>query len=250
MSESILLNDHGERVVVHQRHVNDRLRAHGNQPIEADGDCGPLTIRQSAFAAWFLGALDTTVKAVQGGTISVGVQSIIADPDSREDAQRERARARRDQHFPGANGNVAAPLHKIITSAHGFGPGHDGVDLICEANAPIFALCDAKVIDVRSRGWWGLGAQPSHGHPISDGDGIIQLECLIDDGPFRKGMHFGYGHAEHATVAVGQTVKAGQQLGRAGFANAWHVHFMANGGATHRGVGDRNPMPFVNYAMQ
>jgi murein DD-endopeptidase MepM/ murein hydrolase activator NlpD len=143
---------------------------------------------------------------------------------------------------------VASPV-KETGHSWGWHPGvHDGVDLICGPEAKIYALCDAKVIDVRSSGWWGKGAQASSGHPISDGDGIIQLECMIDIGPFRKGMHFGYGHAEGAVVKVGQMVRAGQHIGHAGFANAWHVHFMVNGGSTMRGVGDRDPWPFVAYA--
>jgi murein DD-endopeptidase MepM/ murein hydrolase activator NlpD len=150
-----------------------------------------------------------------------------------------------------AGGGVASPLAKILSSSWGWHPGaHDGVDLICLAEAPIFALCEAKVIDVRPSGWWGLGAQASHGHPIGDGDGIIQLECLTDVGPFRKGLHFGYGHAEHATVSVGQVVKAGQRIGTAGFANAWHVHFMVNNGDTMKGKGDHDPLPYVEYARK
>jgi N-acetylmuramoyl-L-alanine amidase len=101
MSETISANDQGERVRAHQRHLNDRLEAHGNQPIAVDGRCGSATIRQSAFAAWFLGALNTTVTQVLGGTISVGVQHIIADPDSRDAKQRRRARERRGKPFPG-----------------------------------------------------------------------------------------------------------------------------------------------------
>jgi murein DD-endopeptidase MepM/ murein hydrolase activator NlpD len=143
---------------------------------------------------------------------------------------------------------VAAPV-KETGHSWGYHPGvHDGVDLICGPDATLYAICDARVIDVRSSGWWGLGAKASSGHPISDGDGIIQLECLVDIGPFRKGMHFGYGHAEGAIVAQGQMVRAGQRIGHAGFANAWHVHFMVNGGNTDRGVGDRDPWPFVSYA--
>lgn len=150
-----------------------------------------------------------------------------------------------------ASGGVATPIAKILSSSWGWHPpGHDGVDLICLEGAPIFALCDAEVVDVRASGWWGLGAHASPGHPIADGDGIIQLKCLVDLGPFRKGMHFGYGHAEHATVKVGQRVKAGQRIGSAGFANASHVHFMANIGNTMRGVGDRDPMPYVRYAIK
>jgi murein DD-endopeptidase MepM/ murein hydrolase activator NlpD len=147
-------------------------------------------------------------------------------------------------------GGFASPVSKILQSSWGWGAGHDGVDLICPPEAPIFALCEGEVIDVRSSGWWGLGVQPSGGHPVSHGDGIIQIRCLTDVGPFKKGMHFGYGHAEHARVTEGQHVKAGQMLGLAGFANAWHVHFMVNAGNTKKGVGDRDPMPFVKYALK
>jgi murein DD-endopeptidase MepM/ murein hydrolase activator NlpD len=153
----------------------------------------------------------------------------------------------REKH---AGGGVATPVAKILSSSWGYLPGaHDGVDLICVEDAPIFALCEAEVIDVRASGWWGLGATASPGHPISEGDGIIQLRCLADVGPFRKGMHFGYGHAELATVRVGQRVKAGQRIGSAGFARAPHVHFMVNRGNTTRGIGDRDPMPYVGYAI-
>jgi hypothetical protein len=43
-------------------------------------------------------------------------------------------------------------------------------------------------------------------------------------------------------------VKAGQKIGHAGFANAWHIHFMVNGGGHTRGIGDRDPLPFINHA--
>jgi hypothetical protein len=107
MTEAIRLNDHGEVVLVHQRHLNDRLRAHGSQPLDVTGTCDSNTVKRSAFAAWFLGALDSTVEDVQAGTIAVGVQGIIADPDSREDAQRARARDRRGRPFSAADGSSA-----------------------------------------------------------------------------------------------------------------------------------------------
>jgi murein DD-endopeptidase MepM/ murein hydrolase activator NlpD len=148
-------------------------------------------------------------------------------------------------------GYVAAPVRPILEHSWGWHPGvHDGVDLITEANDILYAICDGTVIDVRSSGWWGKGARASGGHSVADGDGIIQIRCDVDAGPFKKGMHFGYGHAEQATVAVGHKVKAGQVIGHAGFANAWHVHFMCNGGNTTRGVGDRDPWPFVAYALK
>lgn len=145
---------------------------------------------------------------------------------------------------------VATPIANIISHDWGWHgrDGHDGVDLICTARAPLHAICNARVIDVRADGWWGKGAPDPA--TAAKGDGIIQLECLTDLGPFRRGMHFGYGHAEGAVVSEGQLVRAGQHIGFAGLANEWHVHFMANAGDTEKGIGDRDPWPFVAYAIR
>lgn len=157
------------------------------------------------------------------------------------------------RHSTGAH--VAVPVEPILGDKWGYHPGvHDGVDLIATFDDTVVAICDGVIVDARASGWWGKGAQASHGHPISDGDGIIQLRCTVDAGPFREGLVFGYGHTEHACVKVGQVVKAGQKIGRIGFANAGHIHFMVNGGDKRRsdggysGIGDRDPMPFVTYA--
>jgi len=210
-------------------------------------------------AGYFLGLREDTVLATDNGRrcCTQGAQAIIREPERRTPQQLARAKARQGQIARGpryyaelSGGRVATPVDPILTHAHGFKAGHDGVDLICEADDVVYAICDARVIDVRKGGWWGKGAQASHGHPISHGDGIIQLECLVDVGPFKRGLHFGYGHAEKAVVRKGQLVKAGQKLGHAGFANAWHLHFMVNGGHTTKGIGDRDPMPFVHFARR
>jgi murein DD-endopeptidase MepM/ murein hydrolase activator NlpD len=168
-----------------------------------------------------------------------------------KETRRKRLGWRQFQRRKYADGGVCSPVSKIITDANGFTGAaqedHDGVDLICPENAPIFAICRAKVIDVRAKGWWGA-TQNSAGHALSDGDGIIQLEGLAESGPFHKGMHFGYGHAENAIVKEGDIFEAGTQIGNAGFANAWHVHFMVNDGSTTKGIGDRDPKPFVDFA--
>lgn len=220
---------------------------------------GAMTLTEDIHASlvtcgWALGASEQTLAEMKRDkVVPIGVQRMIRWPGRRSADQAElgkkriahmrRERAERAKH-------VAAPVKPILGSSWGWHPGaHDGVDLITEGDDVLYAICDAEVIDVRSAGWWGKGAQASSGHPISDGDGIIQLRCLTDVGPFRKGMHFGYGHAEKATVQAGQHVKAGQRIGHAGFARAWHIHFMANGGDTSMGVGDRDPMPYVRYAL-
>lgn len=141
------------------------------------------------------------------------------------------------------------PVDPIVSSSWGYHSGvHDGVDLITDGDDEIVAICDGKILRAASGGWWGKGAQSSNGHPISDGDGVIVLRSSINAGPFRPGLNFVYGHAEHPAVRAGQRVKAGQTIGRAGYANAWHIHFCVNGRGDDRGVGDRDPMPFVNYA--
>ncbi|MCA1571652.1 MAG: M23 family metallopeptidase [Chloroflexi bacterium] len=176
----------------------------------------------------------------------------------RQVAQAERVIARAKARQNGSR-QVAAPcVTNMATNTNRYRPpGHDGIDLITKLDAPLYAICDGRIVDVRSGGWWGKGAQASHGHPISDGDGIIQLECTVDVGPFKKGMIFGYGHAEHATVKKGERVQAGDMIGRAGFANAPHPHFMARGPMTASersrgrpsGVGTMDPEPFVRYAI-
>jgi hypothetical protein len=99
MAESIHLHDSGQSVRAHQGHVNERLRELGNPPIDVDGDCGPQTILQSALVAWFLGALEATIKSIQGGTIPDRVVKITADPSQRDAGQRQRADARRNKPF-------------------------------------------------------------------------------------------------------------------------------------------------------
>lgn len=247
----------GPDVKAFQLAIKHRLKATGladQVPVAKHGMFTQATWEAFIEAAYTLGLREDSYLALDHGrgVASKGAQKFVRNPLARTDVQKQRAQERRKHVGPRylGGGHVGAPIDKILESSNGFQPGHDGVDLICEPEAVLFAICDAEVIDVRPGNWWHLGAQPSHGHPISDGDGIIQLRCTVDAGPFKQGMHFGYGHAEQAVVSVGQQVKAGQRIGRAGFANAWHTHFMVNGGATDRGVGDRDPMPFVEYAQQ
>jgi murein DD-endopeptidase MepM/ murein hydrolase activator NlpD len=147
-----------------------------------------------------------------------------------------------------AERKVHAPVDKILTDTWGYHPpGHDGVDVICEPDAVLRAMVKSKVIDVRTGGWWGKAPSGD----VWKGDGIIQIEVLEDVGPFRKGQHIGYGHAEKPYVKVGQIVVAGQPLGHAGLAVAWHIHLMVNNGEVGlRGVGTRDPRPLLDYAVK
>jgi murein DD-endopeptidase MepM/ murein hydrolase activator NlpD len=149
-----------------------------------------------------------------------------------------------------AKPRVVAPVKHIIADSWGWHPGvHDGIDLICPASEPLIAICHATVVRADAGGWWGLGA-PADPVLRARGDGIIVLRSLVDAGPIRKGMNLCYGHAEHATVKAGQVVEAGDRIGTAGFANAWHVHFMVNMRSDAKGLGDRDPKPVVDFAVK
>lgn len=143
-----------------------------------------------------------------------------------------------------------SPVSRIIEDSWGFHPGlHDGLDVIALEGTAAFAMVKSKIIDVRPHGWWHLGA------PVSQvlrerGDGIVQMQVLESVGPFKKGMHIGYGHCVHPVVKVGQTVEAGEVVAKVGFANAGHIHLMVNDGKTTEGRGNIDPKPFVDYAVK
>ncbi len=153
--------------------------------------------------------------------------------------------------------HVSPPVEPVLADSWGYHRGiHDGIDLIANWRDEVTAVCDGVIVDARASGWWGNGARPSSGHPISDGDGIVQLRCTISSGPFVPGLVFGYGHTERATVKVGQRVKAGQIIGHIGWANAPHIHFMANRGHERRpdgsylGIGTHDPRPYLDWAKK
>lgn len=222
-----------------------------NFPLKIDGVYGLAT---RSFGKMVLFGRGFSHEQLDDG-ITPWLRQLMRQPELRPDAVKQRAREPYRKEFRDTlrkkftdDPDVAAPVGKIITMTWGFHPGvHDGIDLICGPNAPIFALCDAEVIDVRPSGWWGNNPSGA----VWKGDGIIQIRCLTDDGPFKIGMHFGYGHAEGADVKVGERVEAGGRLGEAGLAVAWHVHLMGNNGEFgNKGKGSFDPRPFVNYAIR
>lgn len=170
------------------------------------------------------------------------------------------SRARKQQWLPRfrerfIRWHLSTPTPVIITHDWGYHPGiHDGVDLIAPWGNPMLAICDGVIVRADADGWWGNNPKPSPGHPVSDGDGIIIIECAVSIGPFKPGMHFCYGHGEYAAVSVGQRIRAGQVIGKVGWANAPHIHFMVNDirpvDDFYTGRGDRDPWPFVDYAIR
>jgi hypothetical protein len=232
----------GRDVRAWQRQVNRQLRDWRiAYALDPDGEYGPTT---DLWSKRVLRGLGLAVAGWEGVTPEARIKA--RHPESRTPEELAAAEARkpwlrrlRSQY---AAKRVHTPVENIQRDTWGYSAGHDGIDLICPPNARIFAVCRAKVIDVRSGGWWGKNPTGD----VSRGDGIIQLEALTSIGPLKKGMHIGYGHAEHARVRVGQVVNAGTVIGKAGLANAWHVHFMVNDGSTLRGIGDRDPRPYLD----
>jgi murein DD-endopeptidase MepM/ murein hydrolase activator NlpD len=218
--------------------------------VEADGDYGVVTRDLAATVLYGLGIEQGEMAAGVTPELRIKVRNKrlskteLARHKTRERTWIPRLRKRYEQ-----GANVAQPVSKILSSSWGWHPPvHDGVDLICPPDAPLLAICTGRIIRVDAGGWWGKGA-PSPA-VAAKGDGIIVLRCTITAGLFRPGLNFCYGHAEHACVKEGDHVRAGQQIGKAGMANAWHAHFMVNSRDDDRGVGDRDPMPFVSFAVK
>lgn len=183
--------------------------------------------------------------------------------DARDEASRDLSTRRRQvaearriiARHRKAGGGVAAPVWPIEGDSWGFHRGvHDGTDVLASYGDDVVAMVDAIVVDARASGWWGNAARPTSGHPVSDGDGIIQLQVTRDLGPFRKGDIIGYGHAEHADVVVGQRVRAGQNIGSIGWAVVGHIHLMHQRGlrwvGRPQGVGTRDSRAILDYAVR
>lgn len=226
-----------------------------NCPIAIDG---VYDVATRAYTASFVHALGiNAIEAMKDGVtpeLRTKVRNRILDHDetarfhSSELVEYRRALRQRynDSHVT----HVHRPVAKILADSWGYHPGiHDGLDVICLPDAVIFAMVKSRVIDVRPSGWWGLGAS-ANPELKAKGDGIIQLEVIESAGPFVKGHHIGYGHAEKAKVQVGQVVEAGTPIGHAGLANAWHIHLMYNSGTTPKGVGNLDPRKILDYAVK
>jgi murein DD-endopeptidase MepM/ murein hydrolase activator NlpD len=240
---------HGSDVQVWQQTLNRQMRTWKiDYRIPEDGTYDAATRALTASVAHGLGL--TAGEAMANGVtpelrVKLRKKNLSAEERARFDARadwRDRFRARHETKV------VAPPLAVVLNDSWGYHPPvHDGVDLICNENAPLMAICDGEVIRADSGGWWGKGA-PANAALKAKGDGIIVIRCSIRRGPFVPGLNFCYGHAEFAEVQVGDKVQAGDFIGRAGFANAWHTHFMVNGRDDAKGVGDRDPMLYLNFA--
>lgn len=248
---------HGADIKSWQREIKSLFKKMAiDCPIVADGIYGVAT-RSYTAALVHSNGLSATVQMEHGVTPELRTKLRNVN-DSLTPAQvkmkaspaRQDYRVRLRKQYAQTMSKVHTPVKVILQDSWGFHPGvHDGLDIITQPDPVIFAMIKSKIIDVRSSGWWGLGA-PSNPALKNKGDGIVQMEVLESVGPFKKGMHIGYGHAEKALVKVGQVVEAGHAVAHAGFANAWHIHLMVNNSGTLRGIGTINPKPLVDYAVK
>lgn len=215
--------------------------------IKVDGIWGLAS--RSAYATWLYALGIEQSKMAKGVTpelrAKVRNRKLTATEAKRfksREGWRRRLRAKYETSV-----KVARPVNKIETSAWGYHKGnHDGIDVQCPEGSTLYAMVKSKVIDVRAGGWWGK----SPSGEVSKGDGIVQLEVLETVGPFKRGMHIGYGHCEHAMVKVGQIVDAGAPIAKVGKAVTFHIHLMVNDGDTSKGIGTRDPRPMLNFALK
>lgn len=223
-------------------------------PIKPDGLYGPSTRAYSAALLYACGMSKTAMKDGVTPELRTKLRNSDFTPAERKtraaNARVEYRAKLRQQYAQARELKVHRFTPVILQDSWDYHPGvHDGIDIITPEDAVLFAPIKCKVIDVRASGWWGKGA-PSDPKKAAKGDGIIQLEVLENVGPFKKGMHIGFGHAEKAKVKVGQVVRAGTPIGHAGLANAWHIHLMFNDGKTNKGVGNLNPRACVEYTKK
>lgn len=246
---------HGSDVLAWQKEVKDQFRRMAiDCPIVIDGKYGVACRSYTASLCHALGINEKT--AMKDGTTpelrtKIRNRDLTAAEKKTMDSQsRKDYRAALRRRYKAIGSPVHPPVDRILQDSWGFHPPvHDGLDVICQPDAVLYAMVKCKVIDVRSSGWWGKGA-PNDPKLRAKGDGIIQVEVLETVGPFKKGYHIGYGHAEKAKVKVGQVVEAGTPIGHAGFANAWHIHLMYNTGSTKMGIGNKDPRPIVDYSVK
>lgn len=237
----------GEDIKAFQATMRDTYKSWDiRYPVELDGIWG---FASRSACATLLHAMGIAQEAMENGvTPDLRVKVRNRDLTPAEELRfKQRLDWRRDLREKYDAGDVAKPVNRIKEASWGFHPpGHDGLDVICDPHATLYAMVRSKVVRADNGGWWGKAPSGD----VKKGDGNITLEVLQDVGPFKKGMQIGYGHAEKARVKVGQIVEAGEAIGEAGLAVAWHIHLMVEAPPIRRGRGDRDPLPYLQYTIK
>lgn len=227
---------------------------HIDYPLAIDDDYGQRTraAERSFMRAWGIADTGAALEDGMDPELRTKLRNDRRTEDEDRRFQSEEIREYRDalrEKYDG--GGVAMPVAKIIADTNDWaGAAHDGIDLICPPESPLFAICRSKVVRAANSGWWGAG-NPG-GALGARGDGIVIIQSLVDAGPIRKGDCFGYGHAEKMRVEAGEVVDAGEWIATSGFAVAWHPHWMRNTGGfpPSIGHGDKDPRPVLDYCRR
>ena len=207
----------------------------GNNPLY----CGGEWERKLEQAKALISKYGGSARASSSSVLKVG------GPDTTATAAASGPRGQKETNEPLSDEDKVAPPvapSDVTTDEWGWNPAasHEGIDLITDGAKPLYACVRAKVIDARNSGWWTQGASGD----ISRGDGVVRIMALDEVGDVKKGMIFGYGHAENCQVKVGDIVEPGTRLANTGLANAWHTHWFVGDPGTDARDGTRDPRPF------
>jgi murein DD-endopeptidase MepM/ murein hydrolase activator NlpD len=144
---------------------------------------------------------DIIIRAFTG--TSTRISTLLAEAQKGQDV------ARTGEYFlkwPLEERRITSRFGWRIHPLWGYRSFHTGIDMGAKYGEKIFASADGVVLDVAYMGAYGLAAVIDHGHSISTV----------------------YAHMSKTRVAKGQTVKAGQEIGRVG-CSGWctgpHVHY-------------------------
>ncbi|UJA21208.1 M23 family metallopeptidase [Thermoleophilia bacterium SCSIO 60948] len=152
---------------------------------------------------------------------AIAARGTLPDPDrALELASRLGARA--GERVPASKGPLSVPVEGPVLSAFGdrFGVLHDGIDIAAAEGEPIVAPADGVVV--------GAGPNPIYG----------EYSCVAHrfDPPLAGAEELTscFGNQSAIDVAIGDTVEAGQTIGRVGCTGPClrpHTHFQVRAGS-------------------
>lgn len=183
------------------------LAEEGAQSLKASSDVEPASLERSSYSA-------TTAEEV--AAIQAERERVAAE-EAHKKANSSRAQLAGSVAAPKMSGNFAWPVtgYHINPSNNDFRaaerPDHNGLDMLCPAMTPIYAVHDGTVI---------MSSENSSGWGV-----VVKVRGIVDG----KEIITTYAHMTYGTrqVQVGDTVKAGHHLGNVGMtgrATANHLH--------------------------
>lgn len=218
-------------------------------PIKADGIFTPLT---RAFTADLVRASGLSLsRHMPNAEVSVELRNLLRTGDFEKVNTSEVLLYRemlKDRWALDRRIRIHKLTPTIISDAWGWKPGiHDGVDVYTMPRAVLFSMVRCFVVAVQHQGWMNLGSPDDPPRKV-DGDGLVLMEVIENVGPFRAGMHLGYGNVGRIAVNLDQEVEAGQLIAYSGSPDAWHVHLLVSTVKDLRGIGNQDPRPLLEHA--